>query len=389
MTVRDWPAAQDDLVRSPERSPGALTTRTGVPWATVLPLSIVLALADGFWMTSLRGAVGYIERAQSPFTSWIRESALSVPLFVLAVLGALTLALRVFGPTLRGRAVVATMLLIAAAATVVGFAEIAASSAYDYHLQVRQLAPMDHLCELADCGDQRQQASLQLQVRAVGLASLLLLATNLVVVGWAVALTGGRLSVSRTRRRRTGGLGARLDTRHWALVTALIGAAAIHAAVLPEHFNEWPAAGAFFVGLAAAELTVATLVVREVRSSLHLAAVVSVAPLMLWLYSRTAGIPFGPEAGTAENVGLADVAASALEMAALLLALLLLRARSRAGTGRAAGVEPWHSSAHVHALVVVAFVAVTAVGLAGSGLAWLDVVSVGEPPGGDGHAHTR
>ncbi len=70
-----------------------------VPWLTVLPLAVVLAFADVFWVGSLRGAVGAIERTQSPFTSWLRESALSVPLFVLAVLGALTLALHRFGPS--------------------------------------------------------------------------------------------------------------------------------------------------------------------------------------------------------------------------------------------------------------------------------------------------
>src|SRR4051812_10338129 len=33
-------------------------TFQGVPWSTVLPIAVVLVYADGFWMTSLQGAVG-------------------------------------------------------------------------------------------------------------------------------------------------------------------------------------------------------------------------------------------------------------------------------------------------------------------------------------------
>ena len=385
MTTQDARVAHPARVLAPDGTPALRPTRTGVPWGTVLPLAIVLAFADGFWMTSLRGAVGYIERTQTPFTSWLRESALAVPLFVLAVLGALTLALHWFGPNLRGRSVLAAMGLVAAAATVVGFAEIAASSAYDYHLQVRQLQTMHDMCTTTGCEDQRLQASLQLQVRAVGMASLLLLATNLVVVGWVVALSGGRLNVTRIRRPhgRSGRVvtaAARLDTRSWALVTALAGSAVIHAAVVPEHVTEWPAAAGFFVGLAAAQVTMAAMVVLDVRASLRLAAAVSLAPLLLWLYSRTAGMPFGPEVGTPEHIGLADVAAGLLELVALVLAVLLLRARGRASSGtepRDGRPARW-PSAHLRALVVIALVAVTSIGVAGSGLAWFDVVSAGD-----------
>ena len=52
------------------KSPGARDARLTVPWLTVLPFAVVMAYADGFWMTSLRGAVGAIERTDEPFTSW-------------------------------------------------------------------------------------------------------------------------------------------------------------------------------------------------------------------------------------------------------------------------------------------------------------------------------
>ena len=100
----------------------------------------MLAYADGFWMVALRGAVGAIERTQEPFTSWWRESTLAAARSSLfAVLGALTLAKRWFGPVLRTtRPVVLTGLLIAAAGTLVGVVQLAISSVYDYQAAVRR-----------------------------------------------------------------------------------------------------------------------------------------------------------------------------------------------------------------------------------------------------------
>jgi len=94
------------------------------------------------------------------------------------------------------------------------------------------------------------------------------------------------------------------------LAAGLFGSAAIHAAVVPEHLTEWAAAGVFFIVLTAAELAGAALLLTRLQPNvLFGAAVVSIGPLALWLYSRTAGMPFGPGAGVAEQVGLADCAA--------------------------------------------------------------------------------
>jgi hypothetical protein len=173
------------------------------PWLTILPLAIVMAYADGFWMMSLRGAVGAIERTQEPFVSWLRESTLSLPVFVFAVFGAIALAARWFGPVLRRtRTTVATALLVVAAGTLVGIYETATSAAYDYSLQSSQtqlMGSMHHTIP-GSVSDQPQRASLVLQARAVGYGAGILLCTNLVLVGWVVAMRGGRLSVSTTRR---------------------------------------------------------------------------------------------------------------------------------------------------------------------------------------------
>ena len=362
----------------------AIDERRSVPWPTVVALAVVLSYADGFWMTSLRGAVGAIERTQSPFTSWVQESTLALPVFALAVLGALTLALRWFGPRLSPKTVVATALLIVAAGTLVGTAEVAASAAYDYHLQTDQLQMMDSMrgtCAGAGCLAQQQQASLALQERAVGVGGGLLLATNLVLVGWAVAMRGGRLEVSTApkpsrhhldnfpahgTRRSDSARRSRVDDIRLLLVAGLMGSAAVHAAVAPEHLTEWAAAGVFFIALAAVELGLAVLlIVRPVPAVLLGSALASICPLVLWLYSRTAGMPFGPEAGSPEPVGLPDGAACLLEIGTLLAAIVLLR-----GSGWLRRRTP--ASRHAGGLSLIAVVAITAIGLAGLGPASFD-----------------
>src|ERR1043165_9590888 len=100
-----------------------------------------MAYGDGFWVMSLREAAGAIERMDSPFQSWLRESTLVLPIFVIAVLGATAFALARFGPTpRRTRTVVVVALLVAAAGTLAGVVGLAASSAYDYHLQTIHMA---------------------------------------------------------------------------------------------------------------------------------------------------------------------------------------------------------------------------------------------------------
>jgi len=195
-----------------ERGGTTLRARLGVvPWLTVVPLAVVLAYADGFWMIALRGSVGSIERTQEPFETWLRESTLSLPFIVLAVIAALTLAARRFGPVLRTtKAVVASALLVVVAGTAVGIYEVGTSSAYDYHLQSGQVQQMGSMAstasqQKASTGSTastaaQQKASLGLQVRAVAYGSGLLLVTNLALVGWVVAMRGGRLNVSSTRR---------------------------------------------------------------------------------------------------------------------------------------------------------------------------------------------
>ena len=101
---------------------------------------------------------------------------------------------------------------------------------------------------------------------------------------------------------------------------ALAATAVIHAAVVPEHAREWPAAAVFFVILTVAELALAVTVMRRPSKRLLVfGAGVSAASGVLWLVSRTVGLPFGPEAFAAEPVAMLDTMSTALEVAAALL----------------------------------------------------------------------
>src|SRR3954469_9164173 len=191
-----------------------------VPWVTVLGLAAVMAYADGFWLTSLQGAVGAIERSQDPFNQWLRGSTLMLPLFAVAVLWALSRAHRRLGPALRRpRTIAAAALLVAAAGAVVGVGEVVASSAYDYHLQSKlintsaslhnhvsptatpaQAAAESHSTHgSGDCTGTCEQrpAPPAAHLTGVAYATPLLAGSNLLLVGWVIAFRGGRLEPRR------------------------------------------------------------------------------------------------------------------------------------------------------------------------------------------------
>jgi len=133
----------------------ALRGRVPLPWGFVAGVAVTLALANAFVVVAVQGAIGAIERAQSPFTSWLRLSAILVPVFALAVTLALARADR------RGRRTATTVLLVAAVSAAVGIVVLSA-----------------------------------------GLGSVVLLAGNLLLVAWVTALRGGRLDGLRRRAGR-------------------------------------------------------------------------------------------------------------------------------------------------------------------------------------------
>jgi hypothetical protein len=78
-----------------------------------------------------------------------------------------------------------------------------------------------------------------------------------------------------------------------------MAAAAVHFVVMPGHFEAAIVYGTFFAVTATVHLLYSVwLLIRPSRPLLMAGAVGNAAVTLLWLLTRTVGIPFGPGAGT-------------------------------------------------------------------------------------------
>lgn len=101
------------------------------------------------------------------------------------------------------------------------------------------------------------------------------------------------------------------------------GAAAIHFALVGEHFAEYAPYGVAFAALAWFQVGWAVRsIVRDDRRAATVAIAVNAGALATWAASRFIGLPFGPEPGQVEPVGALDLLAGALEIA--LIGVLVL-----------------------------------------------------------------
>ncbi|MGZ8801260.1 MAG: hypothetical protein ACXWZL_01200 [Mycobacterium sp.] len=99
-----------------------------------------------------------------------------------------------------------------------------------------------------------------------------------------------------------------------AAAAASIGAAVIHFAVTPAHWLDWLPSGIFFASIAVFQLIWALLAWTRPPAILLAAGVIANAGFAaLWVWSRTAGEPFGPNAGEPEAVQAAGICALLLE----------------------------------------------------------------------------
>lgn len=108
-----------------------------------------------------------------------------------------------------------------------------------------------------------------------------------------------------------------LRSRPLALSLALLsfGAGAIHFAVSPDHFAEYTTFGIFFAALAWFQILWAAVYLTQPDRWLAVAAaLVNAGVVIVWVYSRTIGLPFGPDPGSTEVVGVADSISSAFEI---------------------------------------------------------------------------
>lgn len=191
--------------------------RLDVSWPTIILFAAVVSFVNGFWITSLQGAVGALERSEPPLQRWLRDSTVMLPLYAAGVLVAVLLARRWFGRSQRAVVRGAGVgLLIIVVCTLVGIAEVANSAAHDYRLQTQHIDLVHDLnhtgtpesattesgtaaSAVATSNDAcvgvcaAKESTLELHVRAVTRASALMLITNVLLVGWLFAIGGDRL----------------------------------------------------------------------------------------------------------------------------------------------------------------------------------------------------
>jgi len=91
-----------------------------------------------------------------------------------------------------------------------------------------------------------------------------------------------------------------------------LSAGAIHALATIDHFSHWWLYGAFFLVLTYGQVLWGIALLRKPVTERNLirGASANLAICAVWLFSRTVGVPIGPEAGSPEPVGVMDVAAT-------------------------------------------------------------------------------
>ncbi len=160
----------------------------------------------------------------------------------------------------------------------------------------------------------------------------------------------------------------------WAAFASL-GAGLVHLSVVREHAEHWWAHGAFLLiaGFVQVAWAVAALCLPRAPFR-RLFSVFTLGLVLTWVVSRTAGLPFGPDAGAAEPVGVSDGLAALLEIG-VLAALVLSRWR---GWARDLVRDPAHGR---HAAAVVALLFAGALGVSALTVPALAASDAGE------HAH--
>jgi hypothetical protein len=130
------------------------------------------------------------------------------------------------------------------------------------------------------------------------------------------------------------------------LALASASAALTHVMAASHHFSEWWLFGTGFVVMAVLQLVNAIALERtRWRVAVGAAVLINAPIVVLWVWSRTLGLPFGPEAGEAEAVGVADALCTVTEVALMGGAIALLRGASERWLTR------WSTAAVAVALV--------------------------------------
>lgn len=121
--------------------------------------------------------------------------------------------------------------------------------------------------------------------------------------------------------------GERERTVRWLAATLSVVAGAVHFGYAPHHLEEDWAHGWFFIGLGAFQLLFALAIVGRARRWVwSIAIAVNLAALITWIVSRSAGLPFGPEALRHEPVTAPDLLCAIFEIGIIVLGVIALAA---------------------------------------------------------------
>jgi hypothetical protein len=153
-----------------------------------------------------------------------------------------------------------------------------------------------------------------------------------------------------------------------ALAALSIGAAAIHFAVVFEHFAEYTLYGVFFLVISWAQVIwPAVLLWRPSRPWLWLGIAGNAVVIAVYVASRIVGLPFGPDLHHPESVGALDVVSCVLELGLIVGCAALLWRPSLADrpVARRGAVARAAALVAVPAAVIAATTAVMTPGWAG------------------------
>lgn len=109
-----------------------------------------------------------------------------------------------------------------------------------------------------------------------------------------------------------------------------IAVAYAHFAYAASHFEEWWAYGVFFVAAGNLQALLAVMLVWRPRPWLAPAGIAgNLAILIVYVLSRTSGVPLGPHARVVEEAGAVDWITAAGEVAIVALLIVMLEGRAR------------------------------------------------------------
>lgn len=106
-----------------------------------------------------------------------------------------------------------------------------------------------------------------------------------------------------------------------------IAAGTIHAVATIDHFSHWWLYGVFFLALTYGQVLWGVALLRNPVSdrALRLGAIANLAIVVAWLFSRTIGVPIGPEAGSPEPIGTMDGAVVLVQLVTVAYVAMIIR----------------------------------------------------------------